>query len=146
MIIRDVIPGNHVVEVSKEGYVSATSTIYVSKNEIKKVAITLVTPDSGPLSVITTPSGAQVILDGQPVGVTPLSLPSVSGGQHNVLLTMEGFNDYTENISVTSNGVTIDAILIPSSFAGGSSIGLSPTTFIGALLGAFLLLGLKRHP
>ena len=146
LIIRDVIPGNHVVDVTKEGYVNATSTIYVSKNEIKKVPITLVTPDSGPLSIITTPSGAQVILDGQPVGVSPLSLPSVSGGQHNILLTMEGFNDYTENISVTSNGVTIDAILIPASFTGGSSIGLSPSTLIGALLGAFLLLGLKMHP
>jgi hypothetical protein len=59
---------------------------------------------------------------------------------------MEGFNDYNENISVTSNGVTIDTILIPSSIAGGSSIDLSPITLVGALIGAILLLGLRRYP
>jgi len=144
LIIRDVVPGNHVVQVSKQGYVTATIDVYVSKNEIKKVPITLTTADNGPLSITSTPSGAQVILDGQPIGVTPLTLPDVSGGQHSIVLKMEGYNDYMANISVTGDGETVAATLVPASVTGGSSIGLSSFTLVGALFGAVLLLGLKR--
>jgi hypothetical protein len=147
LIIRDVVPGNHVVQVSKQGYVTATNEVYVSKNEIKKVPIILTAADNGPLSISSTPSGAQVILDGQAVGVTPFTLSDVSGGQHSIVLRMVGYNDYTGTISVTGEGVTVAATLVPAaSVTGGSSIGLSAITLIGALLGAFLLLGLKRHP
>ena len=145
LIIREIVPGNHVVQVSKEGYATATNDIYISKNEIKKVPITLTATDNGPLSVISTPSGAQVILDGEAVGVTPLTLTEVSGGQHSIVLKMEGYNDYTDNISVTGDGATVAATLVPASVTGGSSIGLSPFTLMGALLGAVLLLGLKRY-
>ncbi|MCE5297573.1 MAG: PEGA domain-containing protein [Methanoregulaceae archaeon] len=146
LIIRDVVPGNHVVQVSKQGYAAATNDVYVSKNEIKKVPITLSAADNGPLSITSTPPGAEVILDGQTIGVTPLTLPDVSGGQHSIVLKMEGYNDYTENISITGDGATVTAILVPATVTGGSSIGLSPSTLIVALLGAVLLLGLKRYP
>jgi len=146
LIIREVVPGNHVVQVSKEGYATATNDVYISKNEIKKVPITLTAADNGPLSVTSTPAGAQVILDGQAVGVTPLTLTEVSGGQHSIVLKMEGYNDYTGNISVTGDGATVTATLVPVSVTGGSSIGLSPFTLMGALLGAILLLSLKRYP
>lgn len=144
LIIRDLVPGNHVVQVSKQGYATATNDVYVSKNEIKKVPITLTAADNGPLSITSTPPGAQVILDGQPVGVTPLTLPDVSGGQHSIVLKMEGYNDYTENISVTGEGETVAATLVPASVTGGSSIGLSPFTLMGALFGAVFVLGLKK--
>ena len=41
LIIREVVPGNHGVQVSKEGYATNMTQIYVGKNEIKKVPITL---------------------------------------------------------------------------------------------------------
>jgi hypothetical protein len=145
LIIRDVVPGNHVAKVSKQGYADATNEFHVSKHEIKKVSITLAATDNGPLSVSSTPPGAQVFLDGQSVGVTPLSLPGVRGGQHSIVLTLEGYKDYTGNVSVNRDGATVSANLVPAPVPGGSSIGLSPFTLMGALLGAFLLLGRKRH-
>jgi hypothetical protein len=145
LIIRDVVPGNHVVKVFKQGYADATNDVHISKNEITKMSITLAATESGPLSVSSTPPGAQVFLDSQSVGVTPLSLPEVSGGQHSIVLTLEGYMDYTDNVSVNSDGATVSANLVPAPVTGGSSIGLSPFTLVGALLGAFLLLGLKRH-
>jgi hypothetical protein len=41
LIIREVVPGNHGVQVSKEGYATNSTQIYVGKNEIIKVPITL---------------------------------------------------------------------------------------------------------
>jgi hypothetical protein len=96
LIIRNVVPGTHRAQVSKQGYATNTSDIYVAKNEIKKVPITL-----------------------EPAG----------------------------SVSVTSNGATVPVTRNPpASVTGRSSIGLSPYTLVGALLGAVFLLGLKRYP
>jgi hypothetical protein len=146
LIIREVVPGNHAVQVSKEGYATATNDFYVAKNEIKKVSITLTATGNGPLSISSDPSGATATLDGQSIGITPLSLQNVGGGQHSIMLTKEGYKDYTGTVNVTGEGATVDVTLVPASVMGGSSIGLSPFALIGALLGTVLLLGLKRYP
>jgi hypothetical protein len=93
LIIREVVPGNHGVQVSKEGYATNMTQMYVGKNEIKKVPITLAA---------------------------------------------------AEGVSATGDGATTSATTVTAA-RGGSSIGLSPFTLMGALLGAFLLLGLKRY-
>ena len=74
------------------------------------------------------------------------TLPDITGGQHSIVLKLEGYRDYTENVTVTGEGTTVAATLVPASVQGGGSIGLSPFTLMGALLGAALLLGLKRNP
>ena len=48
------------------------------------------------LSVLSTPSGADVYLDGRKVGKTPLIGHKVEGGKHEVLLKLEEFDDATE--------------------------------------------------
>jgi PEGA domain len=96
LIIRNVVPGNHVVKVTKQGYADTTKDVHVSKNEIKKASITM---------------------------------PA------------------EESVSVTADGATAPATQdTGASVTKGSSIGLSPFTLMGALLGAFLLLALKRYP
>lgn len=96
LIIREVVPGKHKVQVSRQGYATQSVDIYVAKNELKKVPITL---------------------------------------------------ELLESASVTSNGATVSTTQNPAaSVTGQSSIGLSPSTLVGALLGAVLLLGLKRYP
>jgi hypothetical protein len=145
LIIRNVVPGNHVVLVSKQGYKNTTGDVTVSKNEIKNVFLNLTASERGPLLITSTPAGAQVILDEQPVGTSPLSLSEVSVGLHRIALKMEGYNDYTETISVAGDGATVAATLIPAPGTGATTIGLSPFGLMGALLGVFLLMGLKWH-
>lgn len=144
LIVRNVTPGNHVIRVSKQGYVTSTQDVLVEKNEMKKVSITLAAAGSGPLSVNSTPSGAQVVLDGQPVGVTPLFLTEVGVGEHRIMLKREGYQDYVTNISTSDEGAFVEGILVPASAAGGSNIGISVFTLGGALIGAALLVGLKQ--
>jgi hypothetical protein len=93
LIIREVVPGNHGVQVSKEGYATNMTQIYVGKNEIKKVPITLAA---------------------------------------------------AEGLSETGDGATTSATTGTAATVS-TKAGLSPCTLIGALLGAFLLLGLNRH-
>ena len=44
----------------------------------------------GRLSIQSSPVGATVLLDGQPRGVTPLELPDVSAGEHELVLDLKG--------------------------------------------------------
>jgi hypothetical protein len=96
LIIRDVAPGKHRVQVSRQGYATNNIDIFVAKNEVKKVPITL---------------------------------------------------ELLGSASVTSTGATVSPTQNPAvSVTGPSGIGLSPSTLVGALLGAVLILGLKRYP
>ena len=58
------------------------------------------TPATGPgsLQVLSRPAGAQVILDGQIVGKTPLTIPDVSAGSHDVRLELPGFNRWATTV------------------------------------------------
>src|SRR5690606_5415150 len=44
----------------------------------------------GRLSIASTPAGANVLVNGQPRGVTPLELPEVEPGEHEIVLEHNG--------------------------------------------------------
>jgi hypothetical protein len=134
LILREVIPGNHVITVSKEGFLDNTTEIFMQKNDIMKISIVLQPIESGPLSVTSTPPGAQVILDGQAVGITPLTVQDVTGGTHSLRLTLNGYSDYEETIVLTSEGASVAANLTPQPTRSGfGQIPLSPVTLIASL-------------
>jgi hypothetical protein len=54
----------------------------------------------GSIEVLSRPSGAQVIVDGRIVGRTPLSIPNVTAGTHNVRLELAGFNRWATSVDV----------------------------------------------
>ena len=137
-IIRNVVPGNHAIQVSHEGYVPQTMELFVENNEIKKVPVTLQKAVSGTLTVSSDPSGAGVYLDGQMIGMTPLTVADVSAGEHTLLITMEGYTDFSQTVTMTGEGSVVSAALVPSAQTG--SAGLSPLVLLGALAGcAFLV-------
>jgi hypothetical protein len=69
--------------------------------ETKSVSIDVL-PDSGFISVYSTPSGAKISIDGTYKEITPRTVP-VSVGYHTIKLTKSGYKDYTaENIHVSA--------------------------------------------
>jgi hypothetical protein len=62
-------------------------------------------------SFSSTPSGADITLDGQFVGSTP-STVNVSTGKHNVVFTMPGFSQWKRQLSVSAGSeLTVNAVL-----------------------------------
>jgi len=85
LIIRNVVPGTHRVQVSRQGYATNTSDIYIAKNEIKKVPITL--ESAGSVSVTST--GATIPVTQNPaasvtgrssIGLSPFTLVGALSG------------------------------------------------------------------
>ncbi len=110
----------------------------------------------GRLSIQSSPVGATVLLDGQPRGVTPLELPDVSAGQHELVLDLKG-QRVRQTVSVaTGITTTIDLPIAaaPPIEAAGMFPAAAPTTGAVLVKAPFemqvfegdTLLGLTRQP
>jgi hypothetical protein len=103
-IVSDVLPNvPHEVVISKPGYTPWSSKIQLQPGEtmnLSSVALALV--ESG-FAVDSTPSGAQVFLDGQPIDRrTPARLIDVPPGDHQVRLEAEGYAPWESPVQVTA--------------------------------------------
>lgn len=66
--------------------------------------------DLANISVVTTPDGAQVSLDGKVVDNAPVKIPSVNPGEHQLTVKAEGYGDRTVAI-VPVKGYDLTAIV-----------------------------------
>ncbi len=61
--------------------------------------------------VTTSPSGAQVVIDGKSYGKSPLSDVKVPVGDHEVRLTLSGYEPFSRKISFSNRPVILNEIL-----------------------------------
>lgn len=63
-----------------------------------------------PLAITSTPTGADIQIDGAFVGDTP-STVTVKRGTHEITVKKAGFNDWTRKLNVTGGSIHLDATL-----------------------------------
>lgn len=116
--IFDVAVGNHIVSVTKEGYLpSPDSPITVKENEINTVKFVLLDTSYGSLKVTSNVDGATICIDKKDSAVvTPhVFSNNVSVGTHIISIFKEGYSNQEPakevvNI-VTEDTVEVDFIL-----------------------------------
>jgi CRISPR/Cas system-associated exonuclease Cas4 (RecB family) len=64
------------------------------------------------LAIDSTPSGADIEIDGAFVGNTP-STVSIAPGSHQVVVKKKGFTDWTKALNVTGGTVHLNAEMEP---------------------------------
>jgi tetratricopeptide (TPR) repeat protein len=109
------------------------------------------------LSVLSTPSGATVAIDGHPLGVTPLTV-ELPPGAHAALLTLRGFSDAPVRFTLAATTpIDLPVQLRPAPAQPGSlgaaeprgrRFGIAPYITLGAgaaLLGTAALFELGRR-
>jgi hypothetical protein len=146
--IDNVRAGDHTIRVEKAGYQAFASTVNVQVNTVTDVVATLVSASgpaiTGTLSVSSTPAGASVFIDNALKGVTPISLTDISAGSHQVLLRLNGYQDYTVTQQVNAGATnTIAAALNPNVTPQPTRSGTSPLALAGALA-CIGLYGIRR--
>jgi hypothetical protein len=72
-----------------------------------------VTSASALLDIVSTPSGADIEIDGKFVGSTPSSV-DVAPGDHDVAVKKSGFAVWNRKVSVSSGHININAELVPA--------------------------------
>jgi hypothetical protein len=107
--IAEVFPGTHTIELRLEGYEVWSESVQVMAGETTYVDATMIpTPTiTGFLSVTSSPTGADIAIDGRPIGEkTPHTVP-IDPGRHTIKVTLAGYPDWTGRARVTG-GETID--------------------------------------
>ena len=141
--IDNVRAGNHAIRVEKAGYQAFAVTVNVQVNTVSDVMATLVSASApattGTLSISSTPAGASVFIDNALRGVTPITLTDVSAGSRQILLRLDGYQDYAVTQQVNAGAAnTIAATLNPNVTPQPTRSGTLPF----ALAGALALIGL----
>lgn len=99
---------NHVLQLSLSGYQTYTTTVYVTANENTPISANLVInpPQTGSLSVTTSPKGADIYVDGQYRGYSPTKVSGLSPGSHTLRMQKAGYDEYMGTVTIYSSQVT----------------------------------------
>ncbi|MFB3854317.1 MAG: PEGA domain-containing protein [Vicinamibacterales bacterium] len=110
--IGNLPPGRYIVDLALPGYASVRREVALRAGQSERVSLALTrTPQRpapkpqefvGSMLVESRPSGARVVLDGQRVGTTPLSLPNVPAGSHVVRLELDGHLPWAASVRVAA--------------------------------------------
>jgi hypothetical protein len=144
-----LMPGTHQVRLSLAGFADWVGNVQVTSGATTTVTQTLhvvtptptTAPGTGTVSVSSSPSGAQVFLDGVYMGITPVTLQSVSPGSHIVTLRNPGYSDWQANIAVQANQNTpVSATMTPVAPTQPTQASLPAVLVVVGIIGALLVL------
>ena len=118
LTLSGITSGNHVFKVTASGYNDWINTIYIQPNAVTPISATLTpsgskpapVPSTGGFNIVSTPSGAEILIDNLFRGYTPSTLDGITAGQHQVLLKYTGYIDYSTTATVTPGQTTPLAI------------------------------------
>jgi DNA-binding beta-propeller fold protein YncE len=102
VILPEIPTGNHYVTLSFKGYDDWNHTISVGSGQMAAINAELEATKeiTGSLAVITDPPGADVSVDGNFKGVSPVTIQGLSAGMHTILLTLKDYTDNSTSITV----------------------------------------------
>ncbi|MDD1718899.1 MAG: PEGA domain-containing protein [Methanoregulaceae archaeon] len=132
LTIDQLSPQTYTVAAKLDGYTSVSQyvTVYASQTSAFYAQLKSSPPpprDTGDVYFTSVPGGAQVSVDNSYRGVTPITV-SLFPGNHNVLIRMSGYSDWSNTVYVTANTrQTMNAQLSSSQVYGWVTISSNPT-------------------
>jgi PEGA domain-containing protein len=95
---KEVAAGDHFVTVQQVGFGKFAQKIRVEPSQTLTVTAEL--RAAGGLRFVATPEGADVVLDGAPIGKAPLTREDIDVGDHVVTIRKQGFYDFEQPVRV----------------------------------------------
>jgi hypothetical protein len=146
--LNAVTTGSHTVTLLLGGYQQYSQSVSVLPNTVSEVSAVLQsqsTPSGrGTLTVSSTPVGANVFLDNNFIGITPLTAGDIAAGNHVVAIRLDGYQEYSVTTAVNAGATSlVSAALAPATPTPAptqKSPMLPVTIWAGVLLAGILLL------
>jgi hypothetical protein len=108
-------PGTYGVTFSRFGYAKLSMPVRVESGKTTEVDVALILL-TGSLDITSGPAGARILLDAVHQGVTPVSLPNITVGNHMLTVRKEGYITSEQTITVVEDRTTqITISLVPAS-------------------------------
>jgi hypothetical protein len=95
---NDLDPGKHYVLVHKDGFTDFKREVILIENQ--SIALVADLSASGGIRVLSTPEGADLRIDGEYIGKTPITRDKISAGDHVLELDLKGYFKLKENIKM----------------------------------------------
>jgi hypothetical protein len=104
----NVNTGSHTISMSKSGYTSVSRTVTVTAGSTTYVSATLGSnvPETGTLYIVSTPQGASAFVDDVYYGKTPALASGLTEGDHQVRISLSGFQEWTGTVNVKGGSTT----------------------------------------
>jgi hypothetical protein len=142
LTIPGVTSGNHLFKVSASGYNDWINTIYIQPNAVTPISATLTlsmgkpapVSATGGFNIVSTPTGAEILIDNLFRGYTPSTLDGIAAGQHQVLLKYTGYIDYSTTATVNTGQTTPLAISMQAAPTPTPESAPSQALFVGGLI------------
>ena len=99
--------GSHSLQVYTSGYQPYYTTVNVQSGQTTTINAYLNPSQAyGNLQVSSSPSGADIYIDGNYYGHTPRTVGNLVPGSHSVLLRLAGYQDWTGMVSIVAGSTT----------------------------------------
>jgi hypothetical protein len=126
-IVRDLPLGDHSVRIARPGYAPVTEQVRLTPaSPARNLTVALqaaLDPSAtlqGSVVAVSRPLGARVMVDGRYVGVTPVRVPHVAPGRHQIRLELSGYRTVTVPVVVSGGQeARAAATLIPATGRAG---------------------------
>jgi len=116
LLVTDLPLGRHRIRASAPGYQPKTTEIEIRDRTPVKLALTLIS-DSAALTIDSMPPGANVLVNGIAVGVTPCQVDRVEAGDCVLKLLLDGYRPYEQTFKLRAGqreSLTIRLEAIPA--------------------------------
>ncbi len=141
--LTSVTPGLHTIQLTLDDYQTFTQTVKVTPGRIVTLNAQLspippgpVKDTTGQIVVTSSPAGANVFLDDDFRGISPLTLADIPDGSHIVKVRMDGYTDQTQVVTVTGTAVTQVIVSLAGIVPTATK---SPVGVMTVLLGVFCI-------
>jgi len=146
--LTGISAGPHTLKLSKAGYQDNSLQVTVATGKTTPISLTLQqgtggNDDTGTLVVVSSPTGAEIVLDDRSMGTTPATLTGVIKGTHILTLRMDGYQDHTETVTVNAGETQQASAILEKEGGGMATPGFGGAIGIAALL--FLVLGCRKR-
>ncbi len=95
-------PGEYQLIATSEGYLDLKQSFIVSEDDNQLLPLTL-EKKPGHLQITTSPAGAEIFVDGQQVGISPMTVTPLSAGNHRLEILAPRY--FTHQASVDIEGL-----------------------------------------
>jgi formylglycine-generating enzyme required for sulfatase activity len=112
----EALQGTHTLEFTKEGWKPATRTIEIRAGQSATLPAVELERIDGTLALRSEPAGAQVLINGQFRGQTPLSLALVGERDYLLNLSKAGYESAARSVRVEGGGTTRLSLVLPPEF------------------------------
>jgi len=154
LTLNNIPSGSHIVKLTASGYNDWLETVYVKPNANTYVPVLMTrigpsptpVPAAGAINIVSTPSGAEILIDNIFRGYTPATITEIDPGQHQILLKYTGYTDYSGTVTVVSGQTTPLAIGMTPAPTPTPQSASSPVILIGGMVTILgIVIGLRRR-